>query len=110
MTEISFDEWKKFDFRVAEIIDVDDHPQADKLFVLKVDLGKEERTLVAGLKGFYEKDELVGKKVIVFVNLEPAELRGVMSEGMVLAAIQGNDDKVVLLSPEQDIENGAKVQ
>ena len=109
--EISFEQWKKLDLRIGEIIDVDDHPSADRLYVLKIDLGGEERTLVAGLKDHYEKDELVGKKVVVFTNLKPAELRGVISEGMVLAAVEeGDEEKVILLSPEEDIANGAKIR
>lgn len=110
MTEISFDEWKNVDLRVAEIIDVQDHPQADRLYVLQVDLGEEKRTLVAGLKQHYEKDDLIGKKVIVFANLKPAELRGVMSQGMVLAAVEGDGKKVVLLTPDEDIAVGARIR
>ncbi len=109
MPEISFDEWNKLDLRVGEIIDAEDHPNADKLYILKVDIGGSEKTLVAGLRNHYEKDELIGKKVIVFTNLKPAELRGVKSEGMVLAAVAGNDD-VVLISPEEDIDNGARIR
>lgn len=111
MDEIPFDQWKKLDLRVGEIVDVEDHPSADRLYVLKINLGEEERTLVAGLKGHYDKDELVGKKVIVFTNLKPAELRGIKSEGMVLAAVEeGDEEKVVLLSPEEDIANGARIR
>ncbi len=109
MEEISFDQWKKLDLCVGEIIDVQDHPNADKLYILQVDIGKEQRTLVAGLRQHYEKDSLVGKKVIVFTNLKPAELRGVMSQGMVLAAVEEDEKKVVLLSPEEDIANGALI-
>ena len=109
MTEISFDEWQKLDIRIGEILEVEDHPNADNLLVMKVNVGEEERNLVAGLKGHYDKDELVGKKVVIFMNLKPVELRGVKSEGMVLAAVEGDDEKIVLLSPEQDIANGAKI-
>lgn len=76
------------DLRVAEIKEVKDHPDAEKLYVMKIDLG-EERQLVAGLKAHYEKDELVGKKIVVVANLEPAKLRGEKSEGMLLAADDG---------------------
>lgn len=107
MSDVSFDEWKKLDLRIGEITDVEDHPNADKLYVLHVDLGKDERTLVAGLRGHYDKDELVGRKVVVFTNLKHAELRGVKSEGMILAAVDG--DEVVLLGPQEDIENGSKI-
>ncbi len=111
MDDISFEQWKKLDLRVGEITEVEDHPSADRLYVLKVNIGDEERTLVAGLKEHYEKDELIGKKIIVFMNLKPAELRGIKSEGMILAAVEeGDEEKVVLLSPEEEIANGARIR
>ena len=109
MEEISFEDWKKLDIRTATIKNVEDHPNADKLVLLKVDLGdNKERTLVAGLKEHYTKKELIGKKVIIFTNLKPAVLRGIKSEGMILAAVK--NDKVVLLTVDKDIENGARIE
>ena len=108
MTEIKFSEWQKMDLRVGEILEVNDHPDADKLYVLKVDIGEKEIQLVAGIKNFYKKDELKGKKIVVFTNLEPAVLRGVKSEGMLLAA--DKDGRVTLLVPEKNIESGAKIR
>ena len=85
--------------KVAKIISVEDHPNADKLFVLKIDLGSEKRQLVAGMKEHYSKDELKGKKIAVITNLKHAKFRGVESQGMLLA---GEDDKNVgLLAPEK---------
>ncbi|MBI2575190.1 methionine--tRNA ligase [Candidatus Woesearchaeota archaeon] len=81
--------------RVAKIISAEDHPNADKLYVLRIDLGSEQRQLVAGLKGHYSKEELIGKNIIVVTNLKHAVLRGVKSEGMLLAADDGN--KVAVL-------------
>jgi len=108
MAEITFDEWEKFDFRIGEILEVEDHPNADKLYVIKVDVGEEEpRTIVAGIKKHYEKDDLIGRKIVVFMNLKPAELRGVESQGMLLAASENGN--VVILGPEEDIANGSKV-
>ncbi|MFC1685845.1 hypothetical protein ACFLZZ_02360 [Nanoarchaeota archaeon] len=109
---VKFDEWQKLDLRVAKVVSVEDHPKADKLVVLRIDLGVDlgERTLVAGLKKYYNKEELEGKRCIVFVNLEPATLRGVKSEGMVLAAVDEANDKVVILQPEEDIALGSKIQ
>lgn len=107
MTEISFKDWQNLDLRVAEILDVQDHPNADKLYVLKIKIGEEERTIVAGIKNNYSKEELKGKKIIVLTNLELAVLRGVKSEGMLLAASEG--DKVVLLTVDKDISPGAKI-
>ena len=105
--EIEFNDWQNLDLRVAEVLEVEDHPDADKLYVLKIKIGDEERTIVAGVKQSYSKEELTGKKIIVFTNLKPAVLRGVKSEGMLLAASDG--DKVVLLTPEKDINSGAKI-
>jgi len=108
METIKFSDWKKLDIRVAKIKEVKDHPKADKLYILKVDIGVGEINIVVGIKSNYTKDELVGKKIIVFTNLEHAKLRGVESEGMLLAAT--NNNEVVLLIPEKDIEVGAKVE
>jgi methionyl-tRNA synthetase len=107
MEKIKFKDWQKLDFRVAEILDVEDHPNADKLYILKVKIGKEERTIVAGIKQHYGKEELKGKKIVVFTNLEPVVLRGEKSEGMLLAATKG--EKVVLLTVDKDIESGSKI-
>ncbi len=105
--EIQFNDWQNLDLRVAEVLDVEDHPDVDKLYVLRVKIGDEEKTIVAGVKQHYSKEELVGKKIIVFTNLKPAVLRGVKSEGMLLAASEGDD--VVLLTPDRDIDSGAKI-
>ena len=109
MTELaSYDDWRKLEFRVAEVIDAQEHPEADKLLILKVKIGTEERTIVSGIKQHYQPKDLIGKKIIVFANLQPRTLRGVTSQGMLLAAVDG--DKVVVLLPEKDIPSGAKVQ
>jgi len=105
---IPFNDFKKLDIRVGRIIDVSNHPKADKLLVLKIDIGNEVRTIVAGIKNYYEREELLNKKVVVITNLEQKELRGIKSEGMILAAIK--DDKVILLTPDEDIKEGAVVK
>ena len=93
------DPFSKIDLRVAKIIDIKDHPQADKLYMLQLDLGAlGKRVIVAGMKAFYSKDEMLGKKIIVVSNLKPAKLRGVMSNGMLLAA-EDDEGNVVLLDP-----------
>lgn len=108
--KVSFKDFQKLDFKVGKVLKVEDHPNADKLFVLSVDLAEEEpRTLVAGLKGYYKKEELEGKKAIFAVNLEPAVLRGVESNGMILAAVTEDKESVVILTPEKDIKEGSKV-
>ncbi len=110
MESAEFSDWEKMQFVVGRIEKVEDHPKADRLYVLEVDLGTETRRLVAGLKLYYSKEELVGKKIIVFANLEPATIRGVKSEGMVLAAVNDDESSVVLLAPEKDIELGSRVR
>ena len=105
---IPYSEFKKLDIRIGRILDVNIHPKADKLLVLKIDIGDEVRTIVAGIKGHYEREELMDKKVVVITNLEQRELRGIKSEGMILAAVK--DDKVMLITPDEDIKEGAIVQ
>jgi len=108
MEEVSIEEFQKLDLRVARIISVEDHPRAEKLYVLKLDLGGEERQLVAGIKNYYEKESLVGKKIIVISNLKPANLRGFESNGMLLAA--EDNENVVLLTVDKDIKEGSKIR
>jgi methionyl-tRNA synthetase len=109
MDNVSFDDWQKFDLRTGEILEIEDIEGADKLYKLKVDLGTETRILVAGLKKHYTKDELDGKKVIVFTNLEPRIIKGIESRGMILAAVNGDGSEVKLLQSEGVLEPGAKV-
>ena len=108
MDEIKFDDWKKLDIRVGKVLEVKDHPEADKLYVLKVNFGDFERWIVSGLREHYTKEEVEGKKFAFIVNLEPKTLIGVKSEGMVLAAVE--NDKVVLLEPDKDISEGSKIE
>ncbi len=105
---ISIQDFSGIDLRVAEIKAVEEHPNADKLLVLKIDAGDGEKQLVAGIKNHYSAEELIGRKIIVVNNLAPAVLRGVESQGMLLAA--RDDDKVVLLTTEKDVKSGSRVQ
>lgn len=109
MGTVSFDEWKKLKLKVGKIVSVDDHPNADKLYLLKVDIGEKIITLVAGLKPYYKKEDLINKQCIV-ANLEPAVIRGIKSEGMILAAVNKDRSKVVILQPEAEIEAGSNVE
>ena len=106
---VSFDDWNKLDLRVGEILEAENIEGADKLFKLKIDLGTETRTLVAGLKPHYNREELEGRKVIVFCNLEPKKIRGIESKGMVLAAVSDDKSEVKLLRPDGMVELGSKV-
>ncbi|MFX1242547.1 MAG: methionine--tRNA ligase [Promethearchaeota archaeon] len=105
---ISYDDFKKLDIRVALVENVEKVPKADKLYKISVDLGTEKRTLVAGLAEYYKIDQLKGKKIIVLTNLEPRKLRGILSQGMLLAAVEGND--VSILVPDKDLPPGARVE
>ncbi|MFQ6128353.1 MAG: methionine--tRNA ligase [Thermoplasmata archaeon] len=89
------------DLRVGKVVSVEDHPNADKLYVLSVDLGDEKRQLVAGLKGYYTSEELMGRDLVILCNLQPAKLRGVESHGMLLAA--EDKDVVSLLLAEGSV-------
>jgi len=109
MDNISFEDWQKIDIRVGTIKEVQPHPDADKLVILKIDEGKEElRQLVAGLKEYYKDEELVGKQIVFLANLEPKELRGELSQGMILAAVEG--DSLGVLTVDRPVPNNAKVQ
>lgn len=96
------------DLRVAEIKSCEDVAGADKLYQLTVDFG-EERQIVAGIKPYYSKEELVGKKIIVITNLEPRSLRGITSQGMLLAASNEDKSSVVLLTLDKDIPKGSRI-
>jgi methionyl-tRNA synthetase len=105
---VKFDDFQKLDLQVGRIVEVSDHPNADKLFVLKVDFGDDQVQIVAGLRQYYQKEEMEGKNIIVIRNLEPVKLRGVESNGMLLAA-EDDEDHVILLTTEKDIKPGSKV-
>ena len=105
---VSFEEFKKLDLRVARIVSVAAHPNADKLYVMRIDLGGETKQSVAGLKPHFRPEELVGKLVAVVANLEPANLRGVESQCMILAAQEGS--RVVCLVPEKEVGVGATIR
>jgi len=107
--KITFDDFAKLDLRVARILEAAPHPNADRLVVLKIDLGAEQRQLVAGIRGYYEPDALVGRQIVVVANLEPRTMRGVESQGMLLAASTEDRSQVILVSPESPIAAGSKV-
>ena len=107
MEYITFDEFKRMDLRVGEILNAEKVEGTDKLVKLEVDIGTEKRTMVAGVADVYSPDELAGKKVIVIVNLKPAVIRGVESQGMLLAAeVEG---KATIPFFPEDVPTGAKV-
>ena len=105
---ITYEEFKKVDLRVGRIVQVEEISGADKLLKLKIDLGTEERTVVAGIKKHYSEEELVGKKIILVSNLKPSKIKGIESQGMLLAAVE--NQKIVLLTIDKDIAEGSIVR
>jgi len=106
--EISHDDFSKLDLRVATVLAARKHPNADKLLLLEIDVGDRQKQIVAGIRGHYEPEELVGRQIIVLNNLEEVVLRGEESSGMLLAA--GEDEDVVLLRPDRECEPGTPVK
>ena len=105
---ITFDEFLKVELRTALILEAREHENADRLLVPKVDLGEMgERQIVAGIRGHYAPEDLVGRTVVVVANLEPAKIRGEESQGMMLAVVTG--DTVRVLSPDGEVGPGLKV-
>jgi len=107
MGEITIEEFNKVDLRIAEVLEVKRVAGADKLLALVVRIGQETRTVVAGIAQQYAPEALIGRKIVVVANLQPRKLRGVESQGMLLAANDG--DRPVLLAPDQDVPSGARV-
>lgn len=113
---ITIQEFKRLDLRIGKIVAAEDHPNANKLYVLKVDIGGGEiRQIVAGIKDFYPREALPGKSVVVVCNLQTAKLRGLESQGMALAAATAappgaaGGGMVVLLAPEKEAPPGSRV-
>ena len=110
MAEIAYDDFAKLELRVAKVLEARPHPNADKLMLLRIDVGDDEpRQIVAGIRQHYTPEQLVGKSIVVVANLAPAILRGETSQGMLLAATSG--EKVVLLTPDDPAcVAGAKIK
>ena len=107
--EIELEDFQKLDLRVAKIENAEKIENTDKLLKLVVSLGKEKRTLIAGIAKAYKPEELIGKNVVVLANLKPKMIRGVESRGMVLAAISKNETPI-LLTTDKEVEPGAKIR
>ena len=106
--QIKYDDFAKLDLRVARVIAAKKVEKTDKLLELRVDLGQEQRTIVAGVAGHYQPEDLLGKKVVLLANLEPTKIRGIVSEGMLLAASDEESLEVLILSKEVGL--GGKVK
>ena len=105
---ITFDQFQQLDLRSAKILKAEKIEGADKLLLLDIDLGEEKRQLVAGIAQDYSPDELVGKTIIIIANLEPREIKGYVSQGMLLAV--DSPEGPVLLVPEGEVSPGSKVK
>jgi len=108
---VNIKDFQNLDLRVGEILTAEPVPGANKLLKITVDIGTEQRTLVAGIALSYKPEDLIGKKIVVVANLEPATIRGVRSEGMLLAgSVIGDDTSIALVTPEKSLPNGAVVK
>lgn len=105
---VTIEDFRKMELIVAQIKEVKEHPNADRLYVLKVDTGKDERQLVAGIRLFYAKEQLIGRRIVMVANLEPAIIRGEASHGMVLAA--SDELGISVLSPDREVALGSVVK
>lgn len=104
---VTFEQFKEMDIRIAKIVAVEDHPNADKLYVLTIETGDRTKKIVGGIRQHYAKEDLVNKEIVLLNNLEPATIRGVKSEGMLLAA--KDPEKLAILVPEKDVKVGSPV-
>ncbi len=105
---ITIQDFKKLELKVGKVLEVNPHPSADRLYVLKVDLGNSDiRELVAGIKPYYAPEELTGKQVIIVANLEPATIRGITSNGMLLAV--KDDTTLAILTIDRPVKEGSPV-
>lgn len=105
---VTFEEFKKLEIKVAQIKEVRDHPNADKLYVMNIDLGDKIKQIVAGIKASYKKEDLIHKQIVVVDNLESAVVRGVESQAMLLAS---QDEKgISLVIPDREVKLGSLVK
>jgi methionyl-tRNA synthetase len=109
---VSFSDWSRIDLRVGKIIKIENIEGADKLYKLEVDVGPEigKRIICAGLKPYFSEENLINKKIILFVNLEPRKMKGIESQGMLLAAVNSDESEIKLIQPEGEIEIGSKIR
>lgn len=106
---ISYDDFAKLDLRVATVLDCQPHSNADKLLVLQIDIGGEKRQICAGIRQHYQPEQLVGKQIVVVANLQPRQMRGENSQGMLLAASDPQTAKVILVTLAEPVTSGSKV-
>ena len=105
---LNFKDFQRIDLRVGKIIEAEKVESSEKLFKLQLDLGTEKRQIVAGIAKFYQPEELVGREIVIVVNLEPRTLMGLESQGMLLAA--DDEGRPVLLEPDKEVPPGTKIR
>lgn len=104
----TYEDFKKLEFKIAKIKDVVEHPNADRLYVITLDMGDKTKQVVAGIRASYKKEELIGRQVVVVDNLDPAVLRGVESQGMILAA--SDENGISIVTPAREMKLGSVVK
>ena len=104
----TIEDFRKLELKVAQIKEVSEHPNADRLYVITLDVGEKTKQVVAGIRGSYQTEELIGKQVVLVDNLEPVVLRGVESQGMILAA--SDESGVSIVSPLKEMKLGSIVK
>lgn len=109
LTQVGIDDFAKLDLRVARVIECEKVEKSEKLLKLKLDIGIETRQVVSGIAKFYKPEELIGKNVIMIANLKPAKLMGIESQGMILAAVYGKDEKLAVVTVDADMPLGSRV-
>lgn len=109
---VNYDDFAKLDLRVGKVLEVAHHPNADRLLVLKVDLGSETRQIIAGIRSDYSPETLLGRQIVVMANLAPRKMRGLESQGMLIAAVVRDEaeetSNVVILTTEKDVPPGTR--
>jgi methionyl-tRNA synthetase len=106
---IQYDDFAKLQLRVATVLECKAHPNADKLLIIQIDLGDEKRQICAGLRQHIQPEQLVGKQIVVVANLAPRQMRGEVSQGMLLAATDPQSGKVIVVTPMEPVAAGSKV-
>ncbi len=106
---LEFGEWQKVELKAAKVLSVEDLPGKDKLYKLRIDLGGEQRQLIAGIKPFYAKEKLVGRTIVVIANLQPRMIAGLESQGMLLA-VKNAQGGFTTLTVDDDVPAGTRVE
>jgi len=107
---ITIEEFQRIELRVATILSAERVPGTEKLLKLQIDLGSENRQLVAGIAKHYTPEELIGKQIVVVTNLQPAVIRGIESQGMLLAASTDDSSQIALVTLQRPVPNGCRVK